>query len=694
MRARYPDVEETLERDGVRIAYEVHGSRGPTILLPSSMPLVHGRQWKAQVPFLARHFHVVVVDTRGNGRSGRPRGPEAYTMAEAAADLVAVLDATGTERAVAVGLSGGGRQVLELAAAHPDRMLGVVAIAPAVMFEVPGYDEVRDSYEGLEKINRHYIAKEFADFAAFFLAACSSDPHSIKQWEDQVAWAAETTPEVLLDALDGFGSPTIDDVRQLCARVRCPVLVVHGDADLLVPVSLGRQVAEWTGGSLVTLPGAGHVPTARDPIRINLLIRDFADTVTGRVRVPRCWTPARNRPRKALFLSSPIGLGHARRDLAIADELRALRPDVEIEWLTQHPVTEVLTGRGERIHPASRWLASESGHVESECGEHDLHAFQALRTMDEILVANFHVLDEIAETEHHDLWVGDEAWELDHFLHENPELKRTAYAWLTDFVGFLPMPGAPDREAELTADQNALMIEQVERHPRLRDAALFVGDVDDVVPDAFGPGLPSIRDWTARHFAFPGYVTGFTPIDARDRSGIRKELGWADGEPVCLVTAGGTGVGLPLLRRVLEAVPQARRHVPGLRTVVVTGPRIDPSTLPPTPGVDVHGWVPDLYRRLAACDLGVTHGGLTTTMELTANRRPFLYVPLRRHFEQNLHVPHRLARYRAGRRMDWDELEPGALATAIAAEIGRDVGYAPVAPGGAARVAARLAELL
>ncbi|TCK27266.1 alpha/beta fold hydrolase [Pseudonocardia endophytica] len=694
MRARYPDVEATLERDGVTIRYEVHGTGGPALLLPSSMPLVQARQWKAQVPFLARCFRVIVVDSRGNGGSGRPRGPESYTMDQLVADLVAVLDATGTARAVAVGLSAGGRQVLELAAAHPDRVAGVVAIAPTMIFDVPGYDDVRDSYEGEQKINRHYIAKEYADFAAFFLGACYSDPHSIKPWEDAVSWAAGTTPEVLIDFFDGLGRPTIDEARETCSRVRCPVLVLHGDDDLMVPVSLGEQVAEWTGGTFVRLRGAGHVPTGRDPVRTNLLIRDFADTVTGRVRAPRSWTPARNRPRRALFLSSPIGLGHARRDLAIADELRALRPDVEIEWLAQHPVTEVLAARGERIHPASRWLASESGHVESECGEHDLNVFEAVRSMDEILVANFHVLDEIARTEHHDLLVGDEAWDLDHHLHENPELKRSAYAWLTDFVGVLPMPDAPDREAGLTADQNAQMIEQVERYPRLRDAALFVGDLDDVVPDAFGPGLPSIRDWTADHYAFPGYVTGFTPIADADRAGIREELGWADGEPVCLLTAGGTGVGLPLLRRVLEAVPLAARRVDGLRTVVVTGPRIDPATLPPTPGVEVHGWVPDLYRRLAACDLGITHGGLTTTMELTANRRPFLYVPLRRHFEQNLHVPHRLARHRAGRRMDWDGLDPDVLADAIASEIGREVDHAPVDPGGAARVAVRLAELL
>ena len=382
-------------------------------------------------------------------------------------------------------------------------------------------------------------------------------------------------------------------------------------------------------------------------------------------------TPARNRSRRVLFLSSPIGLGHARRDLAIAEELRKRRPDVEIEWLAQHPVTTVLDAAGERAHPASRWLASESAHIEAEAGEHDLHAFQALRTMDEILVANFHVLDDLTAVEHYDLVVGDEAWDLDFFLHENPELKRTAYAWLTDFVGNLPMPEGGREEVRLTADHNAQMVEQVERYPRLRDAALFVGDPDDVVADTFGPGLPSIREWTRAHYAFPGYVTGFTPIEPRDRPGIRDELGWRPGEPICLVTAGGSGVGLPLLRRVVAALPEARRRVPGLRTVVVTGPRIDPAAVPVAPGLEVHGWVPDLYRHLAACDLGITHGGLTTTMELTANRRPFLYVPLRRHFEQNLHVAHRLRRYGAGRRMDWATLDPDVLADAIAMEIGR-----------------------
>jgi UDP:flavonoid glycosyltransferase YjiC (YdhE family) len=108
----------------------------------------------------------------------------------------------------------------------------------------------------------------------------------------------------------------------------------------------------------------------------------------------------------------------------------------------------------------------------------------------------------------------------------------------------------------------------------------------------------------------------------------------------------------------------------------------------------VRGWLPDLHRLLAAADVALVQGGLTTTMELTAAGRPFVYVPLRRHFEQNLHVAHRLRRYGAGRRMDWAASAPDALADAIAAEIGREVDYLPVDAGGAARAAARLAEMI
>jgi hypothetical protein len=358
-------------------------------------------------------------------------------------------------------------------------------------------------------------------------------------------------------------------------------------------------------------------------------------------------------------------------------------------------VTELLAGRGERIHPASAWLANESAHIEEEAGEHDLHAFQAIRQMDEILVNNFTVFNDIVTDEHYDLVIGDEAWDIDYFLHENPELKHFAFAWMTDFVGWLPMPDGGDYEAALAADYNAEMIEQRARYRRLHDRSVFIGDLDDVVPDSFGKHLPGIRDWTSANFEFSGYVTGFDPAEFSDQQALRAELGYRPDEQVCIVTVGGSGVGGDLVRRVVRAVPAARRLVHELRFVVVVGPRLDPRAFPQLPGVSYHQYVPHLYRHLAACDLAIVQGGLTTCMELVANRRPFIYVPLQHHFEQNFHVHHRLQRHGAGRRLDYVDLaDPDLLAHAIAQELGRIIDYLPVDPHGAARAAALIAELI
>ena len=410
----------------------------------------------------------------------------------------------------------------------------------------------------------------------------------------------------------------------------------------------------------------------------------------------RCarWTRSRNRPKRALYVSSPIGLGHAQRDVAIARELRKLHPDLEIDWLAQDPVTRVLEGSGERIHPASAGLANESAHIRSESAEHDLHCFQAIRRMDEILLANFMVFHEVTAAEPYDLWIGDEAWELDYYLHENPELKTAPYCWLTDFVGWLPMPDGGEHEAYLTTDLNAEMIGHIARFPALRDRAVFVGNPDDIVPASFGPGLPAIRDWTEAHYDFCGYVSGYDPVALGDRDALRAELGYRPDEQVCIVTVGGSGVGGDLLRRVIDAYPEAKARVPQLRMVAVAGPRIDPASLPQVDGLEVLPYVHNLYRHLAVCDLAIVQGGLTTGMELTAAKRPFLYFPLKHHFEQNLHVRHRLQRYRAGRCMDYDTATPAVIADAIAEEIGRDVDYRDVETDGAARAAAMIAELL
>jgi predicted glycosyltransferase len=315
--------------------------------------------------------------------------------------------------------------------------------------------------------------------------------------------------------------------------------------------------------------------------------------------------------------------------------------------------------------------------------------------MDEILVANFMVLHDLLEAEPYDVVIGDEAWEVDYYLHENPEVKRAPFVWLTDFVGWLPLDGrAGSREAFLTADYNAEMLEQIARWPAVRDRALFVGSPEDIVEADFGPGLPKIRDWTREHFQFPGYILPFDPAEFADRAAVRARLGFGADERVVFAAVGGTAVGVHLLRRVLAAAPHLRALDPAVRMIVVAGPRLDPAALPAVPGVEYRRFVPDLYSHLAACDLAVVQGGLSTCMELTATKRPFIYVPLRNHFEQNLHVPHRLGRYGAGMRMDYERLEPEALAHAIADGLKRPVLYRDVETGGAQRAAGAIAELL
>jgi pimeloyl-ACP methyl ester carboxylesterase/predicted glycosyltransferase len=709
--ARLPDEQGVVERDGVRIHWESYGRCGPTILLLPTWSILHSRHWKFQISYLARHFRVLTFDGRGCGFSDHPEDASAYAAREFVNDAIAVLDAAGVQSACVAGMSMGGLRALLLAAGHPDRIDGAFLIDATVPMLVPPpaervglrFDEQLEHYEGWAKYNMHYWLLDYRGFLEFFFGEVFSEPHSTKQIEDCVTWGLDTTPETLIQTMLGGDSGLADKaaVEEMCRAIACPVVVVHGTEDAIQPLGIGERVAELIGCELIRFEGSGHAPQARDPVPINRLMREFIERVAGTPAPPlaRTWQRGRVREPRALFVSSPIGLGHAWRDIAIADELRRQVPGLQIQWLAQEPVTTVLQERGESIHPASAELASEAGHIDREAGEHDLHAFQALRRMDEIFCANFMVFDDLVRQEAFDVWIGDEAWEVDHFLHENPELKTAPFVWLTDFVGYLPMPSGGEHEAFLTADYNTETIAQVERYPSIRDRAIFVGDPQDIVAGTFGPGLPGIREWTKRHYDFAGYIPGFDPGALGDRSALRAELGYGEGEgeedgPLCLVSVGGSGVGAPLLRRVVEALPLARERVPGLRMVAVTGPRIDPASLPAVDGLEIHGYVHELYRHSAVCDVAVVQGGLTTTMELVAARRPFVSLPLASHFEQRYHVRHRLDRYGATAWLDYKEAAPEVLADAIADAIGSEPAYAPVEPGGAGRAAGLIAEVL
>lgn len=208
-RARYPDEEGFVERDGVRVFWESYGEGEQTILFLPTWTLVHSRVWKAQIPYFARHFRVVTFDPRGNGRSDRPTRQDAYDESEFARDAIDVMDACGVNRAVCVTLSRGAQRGLLLAAGHPERVTAMVFVGP--MFPVTLHSLATRAIlspraasllqkpplttRGVGKFSPHYWAHGgYADFVQWWADRMLPEPHSTKQNEDSVAWSHETDP--------------------------------------------------------------------------------------------------------------------------------------------------------------------------------------------------------------------------------------------------------------------------------------------------------------------------------------------------------------------------------------------------------------------------------------------------------------------------------------------------------------------
>ncbi|MEA2965226.1 MAG: hypothetical protein QOI46_5324 [Alphaproteobacteria bacterium] len=699
MRAKLPSEEGFIDRGGVKLRYEVYGDGPETMVFIPPWAIVHSRVYKAQLPYFSERFRCITFDPRGNGKSDRPADVASYSLENYVADAIAVMDATNAGSAVVVGLSYGGLLASILAAHHPERVRAAILVGTASTIG-PGYPYMtpqhflaqRETFEGWNKYNREHWLTDYPDFADHFIRNIFTEPHSSKQIEDGVEWARETSGAVLAKTVDARTIPPSFDVSEAMFRkIACPVLMIHGESDQIQPIARARVVADVIGAELVIIPGGGHNLLGRFPAKCNALIVDFLDRRLG---IPAPRRRAAAKAKKALYLSSPIGLGHGRRDLAIARELRKLHPDLQVDWLAQDPVTRLLEASGEHVHPLSSRLASESRHIELESKEHDLHCFQAIRRMDEVLIANFMIFQDAVVQDEYDLVIADEAWDVDHYWHEHPELKRAGLAWFTDFVGYVPMPSGGEHEAFLTTDYNAEMIDHIERHPGVRDRAIFVGSPEDVIPKSFGKDLPGMRDWVPKHFDFAGYVIGEHPETFGSRSELRRNLGYRPDERVCIVTVGGSSVGAHLIRRILQSYPMAKAKLPELRMIVVAGPRIDPHSLNAPTGVEVHAFVTNLDRHLAACDLALVQGGLTTCMELTAAGTPFLYFPLRNHFEQSFHVAHRLERYGAGRRMEFASSTPDMIADAMVTAVQEPTGFKPVETDGAVRAARLLTELI
>ncbi len=285
MRAAHPDQTGHIERDGARLGYEVFGKGHPTILLLPTWTIIHSRFWKMQVPYLARHYRVVTYDGPGNGMSDRVTDPARYTVEACADDAAAVLDACGTDRAVVVGLSKGARYGTRLAALHPDRVMGLALIGPAMALDKPllERDDIADRFylpypenpQGWDKYNLAYWHDHYPDFLEYFFSQAFTEPHSTKPREDSVGWGLDTGPAVL-EADARSADPEVPD-REIFSQVRCPVLVIHGTDDRIQSYEVGVEAARLSNGTLVTMTGSGHIPNVRDPVKVNLVLRRFVE---------------------------------------------------------------------------------------------------------------------------------------------------------------------------------------------------------------------------------------------------------------------------------------------------------------------------------------------------------------------------------------------------------------------------------
>lgn len=280
-RARYPDAIGYAERDGGRIGWESYGRGDPPIVLVPPWQIVHSRVYKGLIPDLARRHRVVAWDARGSGRSDRPRDPEAHTARARAADLGAVMDDTGTVAAVLVGLSSAGRVMVIHASEHPERVRGLVFICPGSPFghsereDVP-FEEPLDDDAGWNKENIHFWRRDYRAYLEHFFSEAIPEPHSTKEREDAVGYGLDTDPDTLAATVRAKPTVDLDTFTRMCGSIRAPTLVIQGTDERISHLTQGIGLASAIPGArLVLLDGAGHVPVARHPVRVLLLIRDF-----------------------------------------------------------------------------------------------------------------------------------------------------------------------------------------------------------------------------------------------------------------------------------------------------------------------------------------------------------------------------------------------------------------------------------
>jgi pimeloyl-ACP methyl ester carboxylesterase len=279
----HPQREGTIERDGVRIAFQVFGGGPRSLLLLPTWPIVHSDFWRAQVPHLMSRYRLVTFDGRGNGASDRPDEVASYTGGVMVADALGVLDAVHVDRAAVLSVSLGAPWAALLAANQPDRVAASAFIAPYLPLgpqteeraaAEASFDTPLPRYTGWQKWNRHYWHEDWPGFLEFFFSQCFTEPDSRSYIDHFIGMGLQTTPAVIALTED---TVDLDEAiaHDLARAIRCPSLVIHGDEDAIAPVSWGIELASIVGAELHVMPGAGHEPELREANETNRLLDDF-----------------------------------------------------------------------------------------------------------------------------------------------------------------------------------------------------------------------------------------------------------------------------------------------------------------------------------------------------------------------------------------------------------------------------------
>ncbi|MEW5924357.1 MAG: glycosyltransferase [Candidatus Zixiibacteriota bacterium] len=369
-----------------------------------------------------------------------------------------------------------------------------------------------------------------------------------------------------------------------------------------------------------------------------------------------------------------------------------MNPETEILWLAAHPANLFLEQNDEKLLPEADQFVDLNSIAESTAGDYEVNLVTYASRAREKWNKNVDIYKRVVHRDKFDLVIGDETYEISSALKKNPRLKAAPFVMIYDFVGFDSMKTSLLEKLKVYM-MNRLWSGGFKHGSPPYDLALFVGEPEDVPNKPFGFLLPNRREFAQKRYKFVGYILPFDPANYMDPAKIRMRLGYGK-ETLIICAIGGTSIGKELLELCGNTFPLIKRKIPNVRMVLVCGPRLDIKSLRIPDGVEIRGYVPRLYEHLASCDLAIVQSGGTSTLELTALRRPFIYFPIEGHFEQEIHVAGRLARHRAGIRMHYSETTPAILAEQAIAAVGRCVNYELIPTNGAQKSAELISLLL